>query len=154
RRRGLGRCEGASGGAAVAVRDGLGEARQGMPPLRVVAACAALFAAGGASAIAVPVRLAAGAAAEGGGSRPPATPEAPKLKLRVGESQTSAVASPAPDARFRWALDDQTTDTGAQWTWVPTAADVGAHVVSLDAGGSSGAATRRWLVRVIPPHLP
>src|SRR5262249_62158710 len=95
---GLGGCAGATGGAAVAVRDGLRKAHQRMPPLRVVAACAALLAAGGASAIAVPVRLAQAAPSEDSGSGLRATPQAPQLKLRVGASQTVAGGSPPPAA--------------------------------------------------------
>ena len=78
-----------------------------------------------------------------------ATPDGRKLKLRVGETQRFAADAPA-DSRPRWTLDGDPVDATAEWTFAPTAAQVGSHVVSL----TSTAGKQTWLVRVIPPHLP
>src|SRR5262249_12927598 len=40
------------------------------------------------------------------------------------------------------------------WTFAPTAADVGPHVVSLAASDGTTHRTWRWDVRVTPPRLP
>src|SRR5262249_44361032 len=114
------------------------------------AACVALIAAGEASAMPVPQRLAQ-VAPTGGTGAPTlhATPDERKLKLRVGETQRFVADAPA-DTRPRWTLDGEPVDGTAEWTFAPTAAQVGSHVVSL----TPTAGNKTWLVRVIPPHLP
>ena len=105
----------------------------------------------------VPERLAQVAPPGGtGASALHATPDERKLKLRVGETQRFAADAPA-DTRPRWALDGEPVDTTAEWTFVPTAAQVGSHVVSLSStagqrtchGGSAAAGrgppSRPWV---------
>src|SRR5262249_55488756 len=139
-----------AGGGAVAARDAFGKSRPRMPRLRAVAACVALIAAGEASAMPVPQRLAP-VAPTGGTGAPTlhATPDERKLKLRVGETQRFVADAPA-DTRPRWTLDGAPVDGTAEWTFAPTAAQVGSHVVSL----TTTAGNKNWLVRALPPPPP
>src|SRR5262249_19363577 len=53
-----------------------------------------------------------------------------------------------------WQLAGATMATGPTWTFAPSAADVGRHVVLLAVTAGGESATRRWDVRVTPPRLP
>jgi hypothetical protein len=120
----------------------------GMPRLRGLAALAAFVVGGGTWALAGPENGAAPRPAEAR-----ATPAQPKLSVRVGERLEFAV-DPAGGARGRWQLDGATVATGPTWTFAPSAADVGRHVVLLGVTTGGESASRRWNVRVTPPRLP
>jgi hypothetical protein len=111
-----------------------------------LAALAALIAGGGRWALAGP---AAGGRTPGVSGT---TPAARKLSLRVGEQVEFRVDPAAAAGGARWRLDGVAVGTGPAWTFAPSAADVGHHVVLLaTAAEPSG---RRWDVRVRPPRLP
>src|SRR5262249_60542980 len=76
-----------------------------------------------------------------------------KLKLRVGEHVDFA-AAPDTGSSARWTLDGTAVGSGPTWTFAPTVADVGPHVVSLAMSDGATRTTRRWDVRVTPPRLP
>src|SRR5262249_29383589 len=86
-----------------------------------------------------------------GQARPAPAPR--KLKLRVGEHVDFA-AAPDAGGSARWTLDGTAVGSGPNWTFAPTAADVGPHVVALAASDGTAHTTRRWDVRVTPPRLP
>jgi hypothetical protein len=110
-----------------------------MPRLLALAALAALIAGWGRWTVAGPDD-------EGAGARPAAR----KLSLRVGEQVAFGVDPAAPGAR--WRLDGVPVATGAAWTFTPSPADVGRHVVRLATAADPS--RRRWDVRVRPPRLP
>src|SRR2546427_9935890 len=84
-----------------------------------------------------------------------ASPRARKVRLRVGERQRFAAPAVGGDARCSWRLDGQTIPGMAlTWDFVPTAAHMGAHRVTLRLDGPAGAPARWWAVRVEPPRPP
>ena len=84
-----------------------------------------------------------------------ASPRARKVRLRVGERQRFAAPAVGGDARCSWRLDGQTIPGMAlTWDFVPTAAHMGTHRVTLRLDGPAGAAERWWAVRVEPPRPP
>src|SRR5436190_11673826 len=84
-----------------------------------------------------------------------ASPRARKVRLRVGERQRFAAPAVGGEARCSWRLDGQTIPGMAlTWDFVPTAAHMGAHRVTLRLDGPAGAAERWWAVRVEPPRPP
>src|SRR5262249_47046284 len=75
-----------------------------------------------------------------------------KLTLRVGE-QLEFAAAPGVSGVVEWRLDDRVVGDAVRWTFVPSAADVGLHRVTVSvtpAGGRSR--TQTWNVRVRLPH--
>lgn len=118
-----------------------------MPRLRALAALAALVVGGGTWALPGP----AGAGAPMGPAG--ATPAERKVAVRVGERVGFAVA-PEIGAAGRWRLDGAEVATGPTWTFAPSPADVGRHVVLLAVPTGGESTTRRWDVRVTPPRLP
>src|SRR5262249_8647076 len=75
-----------------------------------------------------------------------------KLTLRVGE-QLEFAAAPGVSGVVEWRLDDRVVGDAVRWTFVPSAADVGLHRVTVSvtpAGGRSR--TQTWSVRVRLPH--
>src|SRR5438034_769618 len=84
-----------------------------------------------------------------------ASPRARKVRLRVGERQRFAAPAVGGEARCSWRLDGQTIPGMAlTWDFVPTAAHMGTHRVTLRLDGPAGAAERWWAVRVEPPRPP
>jgi hypothetical protein len=118
-----------------------------MPRLRALAAVAALVAGAGTWALAAPE----GAGAPTGPAG--ATPAARKVSVRVGDRVEFAV-DPETGAAGRWRLDGAAVASGPTWTFAPSPADVGRHVVLLAVPTGEGPSTRRWDVRVTPPRLP
>jgi hypothetical protein len=93
----------------------------------------------------------------GDGQRPlgvSASPDQPKVTLRIGQERRFRVESIGSDVTHRWTFDDRPVGTSAQWTFAPAAAQVGVHRLDVVVTGGEGVVRRRWWVRVLPPRPP
>src|SRR5262249_46373593 len=120
--------------------------------LRALAALAAVVAAGG-IALAEPQEAGMQESGPDAAGKAQSAPEARKRKRRAGETVVFA-APPDTGGSARWTLDGTAVATSPTWTFAPTAADVGPHVVTLAVSDGTTHTTRRWDVRVTPPRLP
>ncbi len=94
---------------------------------------------------------------EGDGQRPlgvTAVPEDAKVTVRVGEERRFRVESVGTDVTHRWTFDGRPVGTTMQWTFAPTAAQVGVHRVDVVVTGAEGVVRRGWWVRVQGPRPP
>lgn len=83
-----------------------------------------------------------------------ASPGDPKVTLRVGETGRFRVDAAGDGLAWRWTLDARAVGSAPQWSFVPTADDVGRHEVAVSVTGPAGTVRRRWQVRVTEPRPP
>ncbi|HEV7731309.1 MAG TPA: hypothetical protein VGR62_04065 [Candidatus Binatia bacterium] len=83
-----------------------------------------------------------------------ASPEVAKLRLRVGEVRRFRVESIGSDVTYRWTLDGRPSGSAMQWTFAPTAAQLGGHRIEVVVTGGAVVVRRVWNVRVEPPRPP
>ncbi len=83
-----------------------------------------------------------------------ASPEVAKLRVRVGEVRRFRVESIGADVTYRWTLDGRPSGSAMQWTFAPTAAQLGAHRIEVVVTGGAVVVRRVWNVRVEPPRPP
>lgn len=85
------------------------------------------------------------------------TPAGVKSTIELGAAQTFTVTASDPDGdpvAFRWLIDYAEVATGASFTYTPTSADAGRHVVTLEASDSiaaGGVSAAEWNVSVLLP---
>jgi hypothetical protein len=76
------------------------------------------------------------------------SPPVRKVRLRVGEHRQFIAATPGQSGRFLWLLDQRRLPVdGPTLDFVPQAADVGRHRLTLDADLGMGVVRRSWAIR-------
>lgn len=93
----------------------------------------------------------------GDGQRPlgiTATPDEAKVTVRVGEERRFRVESIGNDVVYQWTFDGRPSGSTMQWTFAPSAAQIGVHRVEVVVKGGEGVVRRGWHVRVQGPRAP
>lgn len=83
-----------------------------------------------------------------------ASPIGDKVKVRVGSVERFRVEALGTDVQHRWTLDGRAVGSASQWSFAPTAADLGLHRVAVIVTAREGTVSRVWSVRVLPPEPP